>query len=68
MSESADSKTIGTIASLMRAAKSVLFITGAGVSAESGVSTYRGIGGLYNVETTQERYEIEEVLSSSMLA
>jgi NAD-dependent SIR2 family protein deacetylase len=28
-------------------ARSVLFITGAGISAESGVPTYRGIGGLY---------------------
>lgn len=27
-----------------------LFITGAVISAESGVPTYRGIGGLYNVE------------------
>lgn len=52
----------------MRRSKSVLFITGAGISADSGTPTYRGIGGLYNVDTTAEGYAIEEVLSASMLA
>ncbi len=48
-------------------AQSVLFITGAGVSAESGIPTYRGIGGLYNAGTTDEGLAIEEILSSYML-
>lgn len=48
-------------------AESVLFITGAGVSAESGIPTYRGMGGLYNVGTTDEGFPIEEILSSHML-
>lgn len=44
-------------------ARSVLFITGAGISAESGVPTYRGIGGLYEGRGTEEGLAIEQVLS-----
>lgn len=51
---------------LMRA-KSVLFITGAGMSADSGLPTYRGIGGLYSDgEPTAEGIRIEEILSGGM--
>jgi len=46
---------------------SVLFITGAGVSADSGLPTYRGVGGLYDVDTTAEGYAIEEILTGEML-
>ena len=67
MSEHND-EIIQEIAAAMRPDTSILFITGAGISAESGVPTYRGIGGLYNVDTTAEGYEIEEALSASMLA
>jgi NAD-dependent deacetylase len=51
------------IATAMRRAKSLLFITGAGVSADSGLPTYRGIGGLYEEAETHEERPIEEVLS-----
>lgn len=44
-------------------AKSVLFITGAGISADSGLPTYRGVGGLYNDEETEDGICIEEALS-----
>lgn len=44
-------------------ARSVLFVTGAGISAESGIPTYRGIGGLYEGQATNEGLAIEEVLS-----
>ena len=47
-------------------ARSVLFVTGAGISAESGVPTYRGIGGLYNGKTTEGGVPIEVALSGSM--
>lgn len=47
-------------------ARSALFITGAGISAESGVPTYRGIGGLYNGKTTDDGLPIEVALSGSM--
>ncbi|MBP86074.1 MAG: NAD-dependent protein deacylase [Planctomycetaceae bacterium] len=46
---------------------STLFITGAGVSADSGLPTYRGVGGLYDVETTSEGYAIEEILTAETL-
>ena len=54
------------IAAELRHAKRVLFITGAGISADSGLPTYRGVGGLYNTEKTEEGYPIEQCLSASM--
>jgi NAD-dependent deacetylase len=47
-------------------AKRVLFITGAGISADSGLPTYRGVGGLDNTEQTEEGFPIEQCLSASM--
>ena len=47
-----NSSTIDAIVKILADCQSILFITGAGVSADSGVPTYRGIGGLYNVDTT----------------
>jgi NAD-dependent deacetylase len=52
---------------LLGDAGSLLFITGAGVSAESGLPTYRGIGGLYEREVTDEGLPIEEILSGAMM-
>ncbi len=63
-----DNSTIDAVVRILRKLRSVLFITGAGVSAESGIPTYRGIGGLYNVDTTEDGVAIEEALSASMLA
>jgi len=60
-------------ADVLSAARDVLFITGAGVSAESaesaesGLPTYRGIGGLYNRGVTEEGVTIEDALSGRML-
>src|SRR5262249_43724366 len=45
----------------------VLFVTGAGMSADSGLPTYRGVGGLYNRGETEEGFAIEELLSGEML-
>lgn len=47
----------------MRRSRSVLVITGAGLSADSGLPTYRGIGGLYNRDQTEDGMAIEDVLS-----
>ncbi len=55
------------VAKLLKQSKSILFITGAGISADSGLPTYRGIGGLYNDKTTDEGIPIEEALSGEML-
>ena len=61
------SNSIGEVVELMRQSNSLLFITGAGMSAESGLPTYRGVGGLYDVDTTSEGLPIEEILSGAML-
>tara|TARA_B100000683_G_scaffold227146_1_gene226466 strand:+ start:1596 stop:2393 length:798 start_codon:yes stop_codon:yes gene_type:complete len=45
----------------------LLFITGAGLSADSGLPTYRGVSGLYEQSDTDEGYAIEEALSGRML-
>ncbi len=42
----------------------LLFITGAGLSADSGIPTYRGSGGLYNAVPTEDEMPIEQALSS----
>lgn len=38
----------------LKRAKSILFFTGAGISAESGIETFRGKGGLWNKMSPQE--------------
>jgi NAD-dependent deacetylase len=45
---------------------SVLFVTGAGVSADSGLPTYRGVGGLYEGQSVEEGIPIEVALSGPM--
>ena len=45
---------------------SLLFVTGAGISADSGLPTYRGIGGLYEQESTEDGIPIEAALSGAM--
>lgn len=51
------------IARLLSAARRVLFITGAGVSAESGVPTFRGATGAFANGLTEEGIPFEDVLS-----
>ncbi|MDR1424021.1 MAG: NAD-dependent deacylase [Azoarcus sp.] len=67
MSASAEA-VLEAAAALLARAKKPLFITGAGISADSGLPTYRGIGGLYNDNKTEEGFPIEEALSGHMLA
>lgn len=38
----------------LKSAKSIMFFTGAGISAESGIETFRGKGGLWNKMSAQE--------------
>jgi NAD-dependent SIR2 family protein deacetylase len=66
MNECSDSDVLAKTAqcaTLLRKAKRLLVITGAGISAESGMPTYRGPGGLYEKEP-----EIQSVLSAEGLA
>ncbi|MBS1161008.1 MAG: NAD-dependent deacylase [Proteobacteria bacterium] len=60
--------TLDEIASRLLQADRVLFITGAGVSADSGLPTYRGVSGLYNGEHTEDGLAIEDALSGEVFA
>ena len=55
------------IAAILGSVRRILFITGAGISADSGLPTYRGVGGLYNGAATEEGLDIEEALSGECL-
>ena len=59
-------KVIARVAQAIKQAERILLITGAGLSADSGLPTYRGLGGLYNGHTA-EGLPIEEALSGPML-
>ncbi len=63
-----DEVEITRVAAALGSARRVVFFTGAGISAESGLPTYRGIGGLYNDITVDEGLPIEDVLSGAMFA
>ncbi len=65
--DSIDAAVLDRVTQAFARARSVLFITGAGISADSGLPTYRGIGGLYEEATTEEGFAIEDALSGDML-
>ena len=58
---------IGEIAKGLGEARRVLFVTGAGMSADSGLPTYRGLGGLYKDGETEDGLAIEDALSGECL-
>ena len=62
-----NSGSIAQIAKLLKNCKSILFITGAGISADSGLPTYRGIGGLYNDKLTEDGISVETALAGETL-
>ena len=55
------------ISKLLRNCRSILFITGAGISADSGLPTYRGISGLYNDKLTEDGIPVEMALAGATL-
>lgn len=60
---------VQSVAQRLGRARRVLAITGAGMSADSGLPTYRGENGLYETErTTRHGHAIEEALSGRMMA
>ena len=67
MSEAHYRSTLKAAASELCRARRVLVITGAGISADSGLPTYRGVGGLYEGAGTEDGIAIEEALSGAML-
>jgi len=60
-------KAAERVATLLARARSVLFVTGAGISADSGLPTYRGIGGLYEDAGTEDGIPIEDALSGETM-
>ena len=62
-----DERAIDEVVSRLRPEHRLLFITGAGLSADSGLPTYRGIGGLYEGVHAEHGLRIEEILSGPML-
>ncbi len=71
----ADERAIDFVINLLRSARRLLFITGAGLSADSGLPTYRGRDGLFSRDgvyraalTTPHGFAIEQALSGPMLA
>src|SRR5574343_1954233 len=59
---------LDAVAACLRRARRVLFITGAGISADSGLPTYRGVGGIYDSQATEEGLRIEDALSGEVFA
>jgi NAD-dependent deacetylase len=57
---------LSTVAKLLKGAGRVLFITGAGVSAESGIPTFRGSSAAFAQGLTEDGIPFEEALSGSM--
>ncbi len=62
-----NSSIIAKTAELLKSCKSIFFITGAGISADSGLPTYRGIGGLYNDKLTEDGIPVELALAGETL-
>ena len=63
-----DERAVDRIVQAMSRARRLLFITGAGMSADSGLPTYRGRDGLYRAQqTTPHGFSIEQALSGPML-
>jgi NAD-dependent deacetylase len=60
-------EAIGQIADLLAESHSILFITGAGIAADSGLPSYRDHGGLYAVDAAEDGMPIERVLSGDIL-
>lgn len=61
-------QALDAVAAILAHARRILFVTGAGISVDSGLPTYRGIGGLYHDRLTEEGLSIEEALSGEMMA
>lgn len=62
-----DAAVAAHVAELLKRARDVLVITGAGISADSGLPTYRGIGGLYEDAATADGVPIEVALSGETM-
>jgi NAD-dependent deacetylase len=68
MSDESGFESYAPVASALSRAHRVAVLTGAGMSADSGLPTYRGIGGLYNDMTVEAGMAIEDILHAYTLA
>lgn len=59
-------REIDQVVAWLKDANEVFVVTGAGISADSGLPTYRGFGGLYDGKATEDGMPIEEALSGPM--
>ena len=64
---SENQEAINQIADLLAESRSILFITGAGIAADSGLPSYRNHNGLYTVDAVDDSMPIERVLSGDIL-
>lgn len=64
--EQTEHQAIAAAARALASAERVLVLTGAGMSADSGLPTYRGVGGLYEQDITPDGVDIEDALSGEM--
>jgi NAD-dependent deacetylase len=67
-SSTLDRSVIDAVAAVLTRCRSILVVTGAGLSADSGLPTYRGIGGLYQDKEAEDGMPIEVVMSGEMMA
>ncbi len=63
-----DDEKLQQVAGLIEPDSEILFITGAGLSADSGLPTYRGVSGLYVDRETPDGMPIEHILSGETFA
>ncbi len=59
--------TASKVAKIVHHADAILAVTGAGISVDSGLPTYRGTGGMYTDRDTDDGMPIEEALSGQVL-
>ncbi|MDG1872446.1 MAG: NAD-dependent deacylase [Mariniblastus sp.] len=57
---------INQVADILKSSSDIFVVTGAGISADSGLPTYRGFGGLYDQKETEDGIPIEKALSGPM--
>jgi NAD-dependent deacetylase len=61
-------EAIEHIAELLAASRSILFITGAGVSADSGLPTFHGPGGFCGMDTSEDGLPVERALAGDVMS
>lgn len=60
-------QTIDRIAKALATSRSLLFVTGAGISVDSGLPTFRGNGLPYNIDCAEDGLCVERALSGDMV-